>query len=396
MTFISTSKAAENWGISANRISILAREGRIPGAVQVGMRWLIPENAEKPADGRTRSVKSVKTAREEVDFRFPLFVNFEEKDYTPPLSDEELMLRRAQKEFQACRFAEANNLLRSLENAENRYVRLSAIYHKLCIAVYENNSDFEKLLWKLNSELSQNFPYKKEMLMLRYGFDADNVSYKSILEEFAVDPDYKYHPSADFVMALVSFIPIENGDFSLMSKLRYDTQELICQQCERSGHYLEAQKMHYLLSVAYQLQNKTEKMEAHIRRGLILAVEHELYFVAAFYERWYRIPTRKVLLNFPADFSEKIRELGSYIQKKQALFEKSNKKTSYISMLSGKEFEYAFLANQDYTNREIAKMMRVSEKTVSRMYSEIYNKLGVQSKQELVELINGMHSGRQV
>jgi len=378
MDFISAKQLAEKWGIDQTRVHRLAREGRIRGAARFGRNWMFPADAKKPADGRTGQAKNNPQADDY--FRFPLYVNFEEKDYTPPLSDEELTLRRGQLLFQSCQFAQADQVLVSLEHGENRYVRLSALCHRLCIAIYENNSDFDMLLWRMKMELSQNFAYKKETELLLFGFDADHVAYRSLLEKFAVDSGYLYHPSCYSVLALVAFIPIQNGEFSLMSKLRYDTQELICQQMERGGYYLEAQKMHYLLSVAYQLQNNTDKMETHIRCGLSLAMEHGLYYVAAFYERWYRAPTQRVLRDFPADFSQKIQSLGTAIQQKQARFEESHNDPSYITMLSDNEFEYAFLANQNYTNREIAQMMKASEKKVSRIYSEIYDKLGVKNK----------------
>lgn len=40
------------WGISARRIALLCEQGRISGVVKKGKTWLIPEEAEKPADKR--------------------------------------------------------------------------------------------------------------------------------------------------------------------------------------------------------------------------------------------------------------------------------------------------------------------------------------------------------
>ena len=54
MEYIKVSKAAEKWGISARRVRILCAEGKIEGVIQKGKLYFIPENAEKPADGRRR------------------------------------------------------------------------------------------------------------------------------------------------------------------------------------------------------------------------------------------------------------------------------------------------------------------------------------------------------
>ena len=48
-------EVAERWNVTERRISKLCKEGKIEGAVKQGNRWLIPEDAKRPADGRVRS-----------------------------------------------------------------------------------------------------------------------------------------------------------------------------------------------------------------------------------------------------------------------------------------------------------------------------------------------------
>ena len=61
MKYLSTFEAAEKWGISHRRVSVLCNEGRITGAQRAGSRWIIPENA----DARIRSGKYIKKPTEE-------------------------------------------------------------------------------------------------------------------------------------------------------------------------------------------------------------------------------------------------------------------------------------------------------------------------------------------
>ncbi|KXA64449.1 hypothetical protein HMPREF3233_00927 [Veillonella atypica] len=49
-------KAAELWSISERRLTKLCNENRIPGAQKFGWSWAIPEDAEKPYDGRRKKV----------------------------------------------------------------------------------------------------------------------------------------------------------------------------------------------------------------------------------------------------------------------------------------------------------------------------------------------------
>lgn len=58
MDYISTSQAAERWGISDRRVRTLCREGKIDCAVLIGKTYHIPADAAKPADGRVRNDKA--------------------------------------------------------------------------------------------------------------------------------------------------------------------------------------------------------------------------------------------------------------------------------------------------------------------------------------------------
>lgn len=52
MEYLTTLEMSEKWGISARRIALLCEQGRIEGVAKKGKTWLIPKEAEKPADKR--------------------------------------------------------------------------------------------------------------------------------------------------------------------------------------------------------------------------------------------------------------------------------------------------------------------------------------------------------
>lgn len=52
--YMSTKEAAEKWKISQRRVSVLCSENRIRDAAMLGNMWIIPRNAEKPADARMK------------------------------------------------------------------------------------------------------------------------------------------------------------------------------------------------------------------------------------------------------------------------------------------------------------------------------------------------------
>lgn len=50
--YMTAQEAAEIWNVSLRWVQRLYKAERIDGALYVGRVWLIPKNAQKPADGR--------------------------------------------------------------------------------------------------------------------------------------------------------------------------------------------------------------------------------------------------------------------------------------------------------------------------------------------------------
>ena len=64
MNYMDVKTAASKWELTERRITTLCRDGRIEGAKKEKGVWLVPEDAEKPEDGRTNKfVKAVKTIK---------------------------------------------------------------------------------------------------------------------------------------------------------------------------------------------------------------------------------------------------------------------------------------------------------------------------------------------
>lgn len=57
MDYMTLKEASEKWGVTPRRINYYCAAGRIPGAVKMATIWLIPKDAEKPADKRRKGNK---------------------------------------------------------------------------------------------------------------------------------------------------------------------------------------------------------------------------------------------------------------------------------------------------------------------------------------------------
>lgn len=69
-------QAAEKWQISDRRVRVLCENGQIDGAYRIGKIWYIPNNADKPADGRIKAKESltalIEKKKAELDNKRPL------------------------------------------------------------------------------------------------------------------------------------------------------------------------------------------------------------------------------------------------------------------------------------------------------------------------------------
>ena len=57
MNYMTLKEASEKCGVTPRQINYLCAGGRIPGAVKMATIWLIPKDAEKPADRRFKNTK---------------------------------------------------------------------------------------------------------------------------------------------------------------------------------------------------------------------------------------------------------------------------------------------------------------------------------------------------
>ena len=61
MDYMTLKEAAKKWCVTPRRVNYYCAGGRIPGAVKMATIWLIPKDAEKPADDRRKKEKFFET-----------------------------------------------------------------------------------------------------------------------------------------------------------------------------------------------------------------------------------------------------------------------------------------------------------------------------------------------
>ena len=60
MDYMTLKEAREKWRVAVRQINYYCTADRIPGAVKMAGVWLVPKDADKPIDGRTKQGKALK------------------------------------------------------------------------------------------------------------------------------------------------------------------------------------------------------------------------------------------------------------------------------------------------------------------------------------------------
>ena len=53
--YITVQEAAEKWGITPRQVQVLCKNNRIDGVTRISRIWIIPENVEKPTNGKRKA-----------------------------------------------------------------------------------------------------------------------------------------------------------------------------------------------------------------------------------------------------------------------------------------------------------------------------------------------------
>ena len=64
MDYMTLKEASDKWKVSVRQINYYCAGDRIPGAVKMATIWLIPKDAEKHVDMRTKKGKAQKNAKD--------------------------------------------------------------------------------------------------------------------------------------------------------------------------------------------------------------------------------------------------------------------------------------------------------------------------------------------
>ena len=148
--------------------------------------------------------------------------------------------------------------------------------------------------------------------------------------------------------------------------------------------------MHVGLALCYLAIGKLKKAAEHLDQSLTLAERDRNFTFLASFRKY--LSVLFLLPSIAARHGEAIREIKRmeihYVKAEESrIFAMLEEERDRISGLSGREQDVARLAAQGMRNREIAAQLHVSEETVKAHLKSIFQKLNIDRRSRLVELL---------
>lgn len=388
MEYITTKDAAAKWGISTTRITILANEGRIPGAKRLGKSWLIPENATKPP--KHKANHSGSTKKETTSFSFPLYHFRPDWSYIneTQLTEQQQQLFRAENAVLECRFADAYKLLESIiRSPDDIATEIGCLFNAGICCIGLNKPDiFSKIYLRLQMLLAQDIPHRNDLVIV---LDTLKI-YVETLDSISKNNSFNTDIHTQCIPLLILQIGYENLAKELMTPDTADTNllELSLRFLQNTSALIVIETLHLYLLGIYYLRQDMVSANKHAKLAVEIAFENNFYFPLVTYYRYFTSVLSPILTQYPEEFQNHCHKLILQYEENFTSFFSSSNEHDTISKLTDIDYPYIYAVLMDLPNAIIADKLGISQRTVNRRIKMICEKLGVNNKKALKEYLH--------
>ena len=402
MDYIGIEEAAAKWGLSKRFVQMLCAEGRIEGATRLGRAWMIPKNAKKPPDGRTKAAKLLVEQDMPLPRRTP-FLYMSDLYHTPGTADEvgaSLAYHyEAQVLFEAEVAYSRGEIDKVYESANYLLRKHSGFYAvigggmllALC-AIWKGDIDMWRRAKVHISEAPAKTDYDRDAMLLAISA-VDIMLYR--VESFPTwfkmgcfEPLHKdAFPAAKVYYAKYLYTEgygVATGlikregmqGLSLMSMIPGAVEPLICWANERNTVMSEIYLRMTCAAVYHNSGNDQEAIR-HIDRAIELALPDRLYGLLAEYCRALDTLIERRLSAVDEDAWREVKKLYKQYNDGWSALSGAIRGQKIITTLSPKEREVAKLAAFGLKNQEIADKLHLSLSVVKQAVRIVSEKSGL-------------------
>jgi len=411
-SYMKISDAAEKWGISPRRVQNLCKSGAVVGAVRYSHVWMIPKDAQRPLDGRTKQAKENKSAEGSVNLPMPRkapFLDMTDLYTKPGTADKVIESLAYNPEAQALFAAEiaysrgeidkviahANEFLRSRSgfyaiNAGGMLLALAAMW-KGDIHLYREA--------KVHiCEAPAKSDTDRDIMALSLACVDSAVRDISSYPEWFRKGQFEYlHPESHaaakvfYIKYLLVFAQeMAKGEFNLpdvtglglMKSIPYIAEPLIARVVAEKLVIPEIY-LRLLVAVAYHQMGDEKSAIRHVDKAIALALPDGLFGILAEHRRQldYLLDDRLKLAD-PTAF-QRYKVLHKDLLEGWTKLHNQLLSKSVSNALTIRQREICRLAAFGMTNLQIAKQLGLSESSIKSAIFESMNKAGVDDRLDL-------------
>lgn len=406
MEYLSISEVAEKWGISPRRLQTLCAAGKVEGAARFGKAWMIPQDAEKPLDGRTRSAREEKLRLARAEMPMPR--------KTPFLHMTDLYRLPGSAEQSIAALAE-NPEAQTLLAAQIAYSKgdIGTVYDSAYYLLHKHSGFYAVIsagmllalcaIWRGDLSLWRQAKIHITAAPVKSEEDRDIVTFSllaidSVLYDVSSFPEWfkigrfepihrdslpaakvfyaKYLYAVGYAHATKQLDVSGVQGLALLSMIPNTIEPMISQAMADNSVVCEIY-LRMTCAAVYHSCHNDEQAAYHIDRAVALALPDKLYGILAEYGRTldYLLEQRISAVDEHAWYA--VRELYRAYFLGWTKLSGSVRGKNLTTLLTAREREVAKLAAFGMKNGEIAQKLSMSLSAVKQAISNISNKTGV-------------------
>lgn len=405
---ITAQEIAEKWGVSPRYVQALCQKGRIPGAERKGRDWMIPGDAQRPPDGRSKAAKEAPPANQPLIRQSP-FLDMTDLYNAPGRAD-------------TCAEALSHHPeAHALFAAEIAYSRgdIDKVYEQANYFL-ENHTGFYAILsgslllslcamWK--GDLQMWYKARRHMLEApcRDDVDRDIVALTMAAADSAIRntddfPDWFVHGCFDnlpkdahpaarvyyikHLLICAQDLALGNMEldgvsgFGLMKTLPYILEPMISQMVVDKVVMAEIY-LRLLASITYHQYGDDVRGGVHLDKAIELCLADGLYGPLVEHRRQLGLFLDDHLARIDPAALRKVKTLHKQLHAGWTKLHNAVLERTVQESLTIREREVARLAAFGLSNQEIAKRLSLSSHTVHSLINAARNKIGVEGRTEL-------------
>lgn len=411
MEYIKIEQAARNWGLSVRRAQDLCKLGRIPGAKRFGTNWMVPENATRPLDGRSKAGKAAKNdpASHRPLVRRSPFLDMTDLYNKPGTADQCIESLAYHPEAQAL-FAAEIAYSRGEIDKVYEHARYFLNSHSGLFAVVSGGMLLSLVaMWKGDVHLWNEARMYLYEAPCNDDADRDTVTLAIASSDSAIRNSKDFpewfkrgcfdnlprdaHPAARVYYIknlMISAQELALGNIELdgvqglglMKTLPYIMEPMISQMVVDKIVMAEIY-LRLLIAIAYHQYGDDKNAALHLDKAIHLCLADGLYGPLAEHRRQLGLFLDDRLAMIDPDALKRVKALHKQLHAGWTKIHNAVLDRTVQVSLSVREREIARLAAFGMTDPQIARQLSLSEHTVGSLINQAKNKAGISNRAEL-------------